>query len=146
MRNAELIRLRLLKIVGAIALIVAVTKFFPHVAGVILCLILLGGYYGLMWRALKFCRVKFFDTLKTDLLRILLVAAVSTGFVAAMISSQQIIYFWDSLETWEPTLFCEETVFADPWQALKELRHRCLWRCQCTFSAGVSFVTRFTFG
>ena len=122
MRNAELIRLRLLKIVGAVALIVAVTKFFPHVAGVILCLILLGGYYGLMWRALKFCRVKFFDTLKTDLLRILLVAAVSTGFVAAMINSQQLIYFGDMLETYEPTLFCEETVFADPWQALKELR------------------------
>lgn len=123
MRNAELIRLRLLKIVGTVALIVAVTKFFPHVAGVILCLILLGGYYGLMWRALKFCNVKFFDTLKDDLLRIFIVAAVSTGFVAVMISSQQLIYFGDLIETYEPTLYCEETVFADPWQSLKDLRH-----------------------
>lgn len=106
------------KLVGAVALIVAVTKFFPHVAGVILCLILLGGYYGLMWRALKFCRVNFLDTLKSDLLRIFIVAATGTAFVAAMISSQQIIYFWDALETYEPTLLCEETVFADPWRAI----------------------------
>ena len=113
---------RPLKIVGVVALIVAVTKFLPHVAGVILCLILLGGYYGVMWRALKFCNVNFLSMLKDDLLRILLVAAVSTGFIAAMINLQQTIYIWDSLETWDPTIGCEETVFTDPLQALKNLR------------------------
>lgn len=112
---------RLLKIVGAVALIIIVTKFLPHLAGIILCLILIGGYYGLIWRALKFCKINFLDMLKVDLPRILLVAAVSTGFIVAMISSQQMIYFWDMLETWEPTIFCEEITFSDPLQALINL-------------------------
>ena len=111
-----------LKVGGVILLVVLVAKLLPSHAGTILCLLLLGGYYGLIGRALKFCDINFREILMNDLPRILLVAAVGTGFIVAMINAQQTIYIGDQLETWEPTLSCEELTFIDPYQALKNLR------------------------
>ena len=112
---------RPLKILGVVAAIVAVTKFFPHFVGVVMCTILIGGYYGLIGRCLKFCKVNFLDTLKEDLPGILLAAIIGTGFIALIVSSQHTIYVGDQLETYEPTLYCEETTFTNPAQALKDL-------------------------
>jgi len=112
----------LLKIAGLITLILLVGKIFPEPAGVALCLLLIGGYYGLIARCTKFCKVNFLDIFKSELIGILLVAAVSLGFIVFIVSSHQTIYIWDSLETWEPTILCEETVFSHPYQALRDLR------------------------
>ncbi len=111
-----------LTFVGLVALTALVGKIFPVFAGTILCLLLISGYYGVLFRCLKFCDINFLDELIKDFPRILLVAAVGTGFIIFMVSSQQTIYIWDSLETWEPTIYCEETTFSDPHQALKNLR------------------------
>lgn len=105
-----------------IVLTCLVGKIFPTFAGVILCLLLMGGYYGVLLRCLKFCKVNFLDELINDLPRILAVAVIGTGFIVFMINSQQTIHFWDSLETWEPTVECANMTFADPHQALKDLR------------------------
>ena len=111
-----------LKIVGVILFVALVTKFLPSLAGTIICLLLLGGYYGLIVRSLKFCDINFREILLNDLPRILLVAGLGTSFIVFMINLQQTIYIGDQLETYEPTIFCEETVFTEPLQALKDLR------------------------
>ncbi|MBR6711606.1 MAG: hypothetical protein IKI76_01250 [Selenomonadaceae bacterium] len=113
---------RVLEVIGLFVLIGLVGKVLPTLAGVVLCLVLLGGYYGVIYRSLKLCKVNFRDELLDDLPRILIVAALSVGFIIFMVSSQQTIYIWDSLETWEPTIDCDETTFSDPHQALKNLR------------------------
>lgn len=112
-----------LKIFGVIAATVLIVKIFPSLAGTIICLLLLGGYYGAIFYSTRFCTVNFREVLLNDLPRILIVAAVSTGFIVLMISAQQTIYTGDQLETWEPTLSCEETTFTRPVQAVKDLRH-----------------------
>ena len=114
--------LNLLKVAALIVAIVLIGKVLPTFAGTLLCLLLLIGYYGAIVRCLKFCKINFLDALINDLLRILLVAAIGTGFVIFVVSSQQTIYSWDSLETWEPAVECDEIVFTDPHQALKDLR------------------------
>ena len=111
-----------LKIVGVILFVALVTKFLPSLAGTIICLLLLVGYYGLIVRSLKFCDINFREILLNDLPRILLVAGLGTSFIVFMINLQQTIYIGDQLETYEPTIFCEETVFTEPLQALKDLR------------------------
>ena len=111
-----------LAFVGLVILAVLIGKIFPALGGVMLCLLLLGGYYGVMIRCLKFCNVNFLDELIKDLPRILLAAIVGTIFIVCVINFQQTIYIWDSLETWEPTIYCEEITFVDPLQALKNLR------------------------
>lgn len=112
----------LLIFIGLIALAALLGKIFPTFAGVILCLLLLGGYYGVLVRCLKFCDVKFLDELISDLPKILLAGAIGTGVIIFVISSQKTIYVGDSLETWEPAIKCVETTFADPLEALKDLR------------------------
>lgn len=112
----------LLAFICLVVLTCLVGKIFPTFAGVILCLLLLCGYYGVLFRCLKFCNVNFLDELLSDLPRILVVAVIGTAFIAFMINSQQTIYFWDSLETWEPAVECANMTFADPHQALKDLR------------------------
>ena len=112
----------LLAFICLVVLTCFIGKIFPTFAGVILCLLLLCGYYGVLFRCLKFCNVNFLDELLSDLPRILVVAMIGTGFIALMINSQQTIYFWDSLETWEPAVECANMTFADPHQALKDLR------------------------
>ena len=109
-------------IVGAIVLVVLITKLLPGLAGTVLCLLMLGVYYGVIYRSLRFCNVNFRDELINDLPRILLMAALATGFIVFMINSQHTIYTSDSLETWEPTLSCDEKTFTDPYRALKDLR------------------------
>ena len=96
-----------LAFIGLVILAVLIGKIFPALGGTILCLLLIGGYYGVLFRCLKFCDVNFRDELINDLPRIFLVAASVTGFIIFMVSSQQTIYIWDSLETWEPTIYCE---------------------------------------
>ena len=113
----------LLAFICLIVLTCFIGKFFPTFAGVILCLLLLGGYYGVLFRCLNFCDINFLDELLSDLPRILLVSALSTGFIVLMISLQQTIYIGDSLETWEPTVYSEKMIFNDPLQALRDLRH-----------------------
>ena len=113
---------RVLEVVGLFVLIVLIGKVLPTFAGTVLCLVLLGGYYGVIYRALKCCKVNFLDELINDLPRLLIVAAASVGFIVVMVSAQQTIYIWDSLETWEPTIECDEVTFSDPHQALKNLR------------------------
>ena len=110
--------LNLLKVVGLFAAVILVGKIFPHFAGVVLCLILLVGYYGLIARCLKFFKINFRDALRDDLPRILLASIVGTGFIALTVASQHTIYIWDQLETWEPTIECVATTFTDPHQAL----------------------------
>ena len=112
----------LLTYFGLIVLAALVGKVFPTFAGVILCLLLLGGYYGVLIRCLKFCDVNFLDEFINDLPRIFLASTLGTIFIICVVNSQQTIYFWDSLETWEPTVECSEITFADPHQALKDLR------------------------
>lgn len=114
--------LNLLKVAALIVAIALVGKVLPTFAGTVLCLLLLIGYYGAIGRCLKFCKINFLDALKKDWPRIFLAAIISTGFVIFVVSSQQTIYIWDSLETWDPTVECDETVFTDPHQALKDLR------------------------
>lgn len=111
-----------LMIVGAIVLVVLITKLLPGLAGTILCLLMLSVYYGVIYRSLRFCNVNFRNELINDLPRILIVAALATGFIVFMINSQHTIYTSDSLETWEPTLYCDEKTFTDPYRALKDLR------------------------
>lgn len=110
------------KVVGGLLLFVALSKLLPSVAGTILCLLLLGGYYYVIGCCLKFCDVNFREVLMNDLPRILIVAAIATGFIVFMINAQQTIYTGDSLETYEPTLRCEETAFSEPIKALRNLR------------------------
>lgn len=112
-----------LKVVGIIAAIVLIAKIFPAIVGTIICLLLIGGYYGIIALSARFCNVNFKKILLDDFLRIFIVAAVSTGFIVMMISAQQTIYTGDQMETWEPTLFCEETVFTTPFRAVKDLIH-----------------------
>ena len=112
-----------LAFVGLVILACLTGKIFPALGGTILCLLLLGGYYGVLLRCLKFCKINFLEILKEDLPRILFVALLGTIFIICVINSQQTIYFGDQLETYEPTLYCEENVFADPYHALKDLRH-----------------------
>ena len=71
--------LNLLKVVGLFAAVILVGKIFPHFAGVVLCLILLVGYYGLIARCLKFCKINFRDALRNDLPRILLASIFSSN-------------------------------------------------------------------
>ena len=111
-----------LKIVGIIAAIVLIVKIFPALAGTIICLLLLSGYYGAIFYSTRFCNVNFREMFLSDLPRILIVAAIGTGFIVMMISAQQTIYTGDQLETWEPTISCEETTFTRPIQALRDLR------------------------
>ena len=110
-----------LKFLGIALIVVIITKLLPSLAGTILCLILIGGYYGLMARCLKFCDIKFREILINDLPRILIAATVGTIFIVAMVNAQQTIYIGDSLETWEPTIYCEETTFTEPFHAVKSL-------------------------
>lgn len=110
-----------LKIVGIIAAIVLIVKIFPSIAGTIICLLLLSGYYGAIFYSTRFCNVNFREILLKDLPRILIVAAIGTGFIVMMINAQQTIYTGDQLETWEPTLSCEEMIFTRPIQAVKNL-------------------------
>lgn len=112
----------LLKVVGLVVIIVLVGKIFPTIAGAALCLLLLVGYYGTIVRCVKFCKINFLDELINDLPGIFFASAIGTGFIIFVVSSQQTIYIWDSLETWNPTIECEEIVFTDPYQALKNLR------------------------
>ena len=90
--------------------------------GILLCLFLMAGYYKIILCSLKFCNTDFLGVLKDDLQKILFVSAISIIFIFAMVSQQQTIYIWDSLETWEPMTFCEEITFDNPLQALKNLR------------------------
>ena len=110
-----------LKIFGVILLTVLIVNIFPSIAGTIICLLLLGGYYGAIAYATRFCNVNFREMFLSDLPRILIVAAIGTGFIVMMISAQQTIYTGDQIETWEPTISCEETTFTQPIQALKDL-------------------------
>ena len=109
-------------ILGVIVSFWLCAKIFPAVAGVIICLLLLAGYYGVLVRGLKFCNVNFLSTLTGDLPRIFIVSAVATIFLVLMINAQDTIYTSDSLETWEPTLICDEKTFTKPLHALKDLR------------------------
>ena len=113
---------RLLEVVGVFVAVILVGKIFPHFAGVVMCTILIGGYYCVTARCLRFCKINFLDAFQKDLPGILIVSIIGTGFIALMVGSQHTIYIWDQLETWEPTLECVETTFTDPHQALKELR------------------------
>ena len=70
---------------------------------------------------MKTLAIIFSKNFFNDLPRILLVSALGTIFIICVVNSQQTIYVWDSLQTWEPTLYCEETIFTDPYQALKNL-------------------------
>ena len=110
-----------LAFIGLVILAVLIGKIFPALGGTILCLLLIGGYYGVLFRCLKFCNINFLEEFFNDLPRILLVSALGTIFIICVVNSQQTIYVWDSLQTWEPTLYCEETIFTDPYQALKNL-------------------------
>ena len=112
----------LVAIVGVAILVVLITKFLPWLAGTILCLLLLGGYYFVIYRSLTFCNVNFREILINDWPRILIVAALATGFIVFMINSTHTIYTSDSLETWEPAIYCEQVTFTDPYRAIKELR------------------------
>ena len=112
-----------LAFVGLVIFACLIGKIFPAFGGTILCLLLLGGYYGVLLRCLKFCKINFLEILRDDLPRILFVALLGTIFIICVINSQQTIYFGDQLETYEPTLYCEENVFADPYHALKDWRH-----------------------
>lgn len=109
---------RLLEVVGVFAAVILVGKIFPHFAGVVLCTILIGGYYCVTARCLRFCKINFLDAFQKDLPGILIASIVGTGFIALMSSLQNTIYVWDSLNTWYPTIICLETTFTDPWQAL----------------------------
>lgn len=112
-----------LKFVGIIAAFVFIVKIFPAIAGTIICLMLIGGYYGVIALSARFCNINFKKILLNDFPRIFIVAAVSTGFIVMMISAQQTIYTGDQMETWEPTLSCEEIVFTKPIHAVKDLIH-----------------------
>lgn len=111
----------LLALFAVLVLFVITAKLFPNLAGKILCVLLLGGYYGVIVYSTRFCNINFREVLLGDLLRILLVAAIGTGFIVFMINSQHTIYTSDSLETWEPAVFCEEMTFTNPLAAVKHL-------------------------
>ena len=111
-----------LAFIGLVILTAIVGKIFPVFAGTILCLLLLGGYYGILFQCLKFCNVNFLEVLKNDLPRILLTSALATGFIIFIVSLHNTIHISDSLETWEPTIYCEENTFSNVYIALKGLR------------------------
>ncbi|MBR6014179.1 MAG: hypothetical protein IK062_10455 [Selenomonadaceae bacterium] len=90
--------------------------------GVLLCIFLMAGYYKIIFHCLKFCGVNFAKILKEEFLKIFFVSAVSIIFLIFIVNSQQTIYMFDSLETWEPMIYCEEITFSDSLQALKNLR------------------------
>lgn len=98
-------------------------KIFPAVIGWILSLLLIFGYYKFIAYCLKFCNVNFGEIFKAEFSKILLVSVISTIFIVTVFSCHKNIYFWDYLETWRPTIFCEETTFNDPLESIKALRH-----------------------
>ena len=111
----------LLAILALCLLFVITAKISPNLGGKIFCVLLLGGYYGVIIYSTKFCNINFREIFIGDLLRILLVAAIGTGFIVFMINSQHTIYTSDSLETWEPAIFCEEMTFTNPLASVKHL-------------------------
>ncbi len=78
-------------------------------------------YYGTISFSLKFCDVNFIKILREEWRKIFLVVVISLLFIFFEVSLQQTIYIWDSLETYEPTILCEEATFTEPLQALKNL-------------------------
>ena len=94
-------------------------KIFPAAIGTLLCLVLMYGYYFVILRGVQFCNVDFLGILKREFAQILFAAALGVIFIVIEINSQQTIYIWDSLETWEPVIFCEGMTFTDPFAAVK---------------------------
>lgn len=91
--------------------------------GLAICLFLLDGYYGLLVRGVGMCELSVGKAFRSVWRGVLLVSTVSACLLFLEVNTNQTIYFWDSLETWEPTVQCSKEVFANPFQALKDLRN-----------------------
>ncbi len=91
--------------------------------GIFICLILLAFYYGVIICGLRFCAVDFIKIFRKEAREIFFVAAISLLFIFLEVSLQRTIYIWDWLETWEPTVFCSERIFTEPYALLSHLKN-----------------------